>query len=300
MVLERLAGEDIDETIVVDNGGDDETATVVKGAPGSVRLIVPGENLGIAGRNLGAREAVSELVLFLDDDSYPTPGAVRALAEPFARVPGLGAAGGLVRDVDGEGRVLRADDAGTFDWFLRGGRRGFPRDGFPAFFFPEGAAIVRRTAFLAVGGFFEPYFFTLSELDVSTRLIAAGWDVRYVPGAAFAHAKAAAGRTGVDRTLRLRVRNQVWYFWLRFPPALAARRIPAYLFAELLKCVDEGALGAWVGGIADAWRERDRVRPFRQPLPRGVIRRAELNRGRLHVRLFAQKARDRLLGTRRS
>ena len=84
----------------------------------------------------------------------------------FERDPLLGALGGLVRDTDEAGNVLAATGLGSFDWFLRAGQDGpSPAGGFPAFFFPEGGCMLRRSAFLACGGFFEPYFLTVSELD---------------------------------------------------------------------------------------------------------------------------------------
>jgi hypothetical protein len=39
--------------------------------------------------------------------------------------------------------------------------------------------------------------------------------------------------------------------------------------------------------VRDAWRMRDRVQGERRPLPRNTLRKVELNRGRMHVRLLA-------------
>ena len=283
--LDRLAELPFDEVIVVDSGSDG-TAERVR-ARGDAQLVVQ-PDIGAAARNAGAEAAAGELIVMLDDDSSPLPGAVEMLRDAFVKDPGLGLAAGLIRDVDGGGRVLKSDEVGTFDWFLRAGRKGtLPPEGAPTFFFPEGGCMVRRKAFLDVGGFFAPYFFTVSEVDVATRLIGAGWDVRYIPSAVFDHRKApGAGRVG-ERTLRLRVRNQLWYFWLRFPPSVAARRIPTYLLFDLVECLYRGSPGAWIGGIRDAWRLRDTVRSARAPLPRSLVPRAELNRGRLHLRLLA-------------
>ena len=287
-VLDRLEALPVDEVIVVDSGSTDGTADAVRARGGKVRLIDPGGNVAIAGRNIGARAATGEFLLMLDDDSYPLPGAIETLLEVFARSPRLGVAGGLVRDVDDQGRVVKLDELGTFDWWLRGGRRPgpAPADGFPCFFFPEGGSLVRRSAYLEVGGFFEPYFFGTSEVDLATRLLAAGWDVRYVPTAAFDHMKVISGRTGGGLMRRLRVRNQIWYFALRFPTSLAIRRIPAYLAFDLVECAWHGVTRDWAAGIRAAWTERAAIRGMRQPLSREVLRRAELNRGRLHARLL--------------
>ena len=291
--LDRLAGQPLHEVIVVDSG-DDDTSERVRARGDDVRLVKTGD-IGAAARNLGAEAAEGELLLMLDDDSYPQPGCIETLSEAFARDPGLGLIAGLVLEVDRDGEILHTDAVGTFDWFLRAGHRGpVPSEGVPTFFFPEGGCMVRRDAFLEAGGFFAPYFFTVSEVDVATRLIGRGWDVRYLPAAVFEHRKAPGGRADA-RTMRLRVRNQIWYFWLRFPAAVAARRIPAYLLFDLIECTYRGVPGSWLGAIAEAWRERGRVREFRDPLPRSAVRRAELRRGRMHLQLVAHMVRRKLL-----
>lgn len=290
LVLDRLAELPVDEILVVDNGVDLDDF-----ARDGVRLIRPPRNLGIAGRNVAAAEASGELLLMLDDDAYPLPGAIEALVAVFETQPRLGVAGGFVRDVDEAGNVVRQDEVGTFDWFFRGGRRGSPPSfGWPAFFFPEGASMVRREALLDVDGFFEPFFFHCEGVDLATRLLARGWDVRYVPSANFNHMKAEAGRLR-DAGLDLRVRNQLWYFWLHFPLFLAIRRMGAYLVFDLIECTERRALGAWARGIANAWKDRGLIAGSRRPLPRAVIKRAELNRGRLHIRLLFEQLRKRVV-----
>jgi GT2 family glycosyltransferase len=298
VVLERLVELPVDEVLVVDNGSEDDTAELVRARGGSVRLLEQGANLGIAGRNRAAKEASSELLLMLDDDAYPLPGAIEALAERFALDPRLGAAGGFVRDVDGDGRVVRSTELGTFDWWLRSGRKGeAPPEGMPAFFFPEGASMLRRSAYLEVGGFFEPYFYFSSEIDLATRLLAAGWDVRYVPEARFDHMKAQSGRSS-DRALYFRIRNHLWYLWLRFPARVAVPRSAGYLLFDLIDATYQRHPGAWARAIRDAWTKRELVRGERRPVPREIRRRAELNRGRTHVRLLVGQLGRRLPGTR--
>ena len=294
--LRQLEGLGLHEVLVADNDSQDGTAEMVRGWGGAVRLVHEGENLGVAGRNVAVRAATSDLLLMLDDDSWPLEGAVEALVRRFEADPRLGVLGGLVLDVDAAGATLRSTEVGTFDWFLRAGRTDTPPEGLPAFFFPEGACMVRRDAWLEVGGAFEPYFLTLTELDLATRLLAAGWDVRYLPQARFAHAKAEGGRPPSGRILHLRTRNELWYFWLRLPPGRAARRTVAYLLFDLVEATYRGAARDVLAGAAEAWRERGLVRAHRAPVSRAVARRAELNRGRMHLRLLAAMARRRLRG----
>jgi GT2 family glycosyltransferase len=298
-VLERLRSLPIDEVIVHDNSTDDETAAVVRAAPGRVRLLGATENVGIAGRNRAVAQAANPLVLFLDDDSYPLPGAVELLVDQFDADPALGVLGGLVREVADDGSVRLEREVGSFDWWLRNGVTGRPPEaGIPTFFFPEGACMARRDAFLAVGGFYEPFFFASTEIDVATRLLAAGWDVRYQPRAVFDHLKVPAGRATPGDTLRFRIRNHLWYLWLRFPLASALPRMLFYGFFDLVNALYRRAPGAWIGGLLDAWRLRGTVRADRDPIPRGLIRRVEGQRTRLHLRLLSIRARHALLGRR--
>lgn len=280
-MLEALRDLPVDEVIVVENAPNPE----LEEWPG-VHILRPERNLGIAARNLAAREATGDLLLMLDDDSYPLPGAIETLVEAFEREERLGVAGGLVRDVDPETGTENERGTNTFDYWL--GDPGRPDDEVPAFFFPEGASMIRREAFLEVGGYFEPYFQAGAGLDLATTLLARGWDVRYIPAARFVHLKAGSGR---DKSvmLRARVRNQLWYFYRHFPAAVAARRIPAYLAFDLLESVKSGSTGSWGRGIYDAWHDRAAVRGTRDPLPRETIRRAELNRGRRHVHLVTDR-----------
>jgi GT2 family glycosyltransferase len=281
-LLERLP---LEEVIVVDNASTGDSVAVARRHGDRVRVLQLDENVGIAARNIAVRAAGTELVVLLDDDSYPLPGAIQALRAAFEQRPRLAVVGGYVEQVDLEGRVA-GGLVHAFDWFL-GRRKSDDRpDGTAAFFFPEGAAMVRRSAFLEVGGFFEPGFLTVAELDLTTRLVGAGYDVRYLAAARFHHLAAQEGRTPGALSLRYKVRNQIWYFWLRFPISMAARRIPAYLAFDLVEAVYRRQVGAWAGGISDAWRQRGRVRHERRPLPRPALRRAELDRGRLHLRLL--------------
>jgi GT2 family glycosyltransferase len=295
-VLEHLDGEPVHEVVVVDNGPDGAAERQVDGFD-RVRVVRPGRNTGVGGRNHGARAATGELLLMLDDDSYPQPGAVAALAAAFAANPRLGAAGGLVRDVDAAGAVTQSDGPGTFDWLVRAGRSGpVPPEGMSSDFFAEGGVMLRREAFLEVDGFFEPYFFTCSEMDLSTRLLQAGWDVRYFPAAEFDHMKPEGHGAGSRLALQYRIRNNVWYFWLRFPPGVAARRIPAYLAFDLVESVHRGMPGVWPKGVREAWTQRDTVRAYRRPVPRSLVPRVEIKRGRLHLRILLRALRRRLFG----
>ena len=79
--LDALAGQDLTEpyeVVVVDDGSDDDTATLAERSPGPV-TVVRQPCLGPAeARNRGAEAARGEVLAFTDADCFPTPGWLAA------------------------------------------------------------------------------------------------------------------------------------------------------------------------------------------------------------------------------
>jgi GT2 family glycosyltransferase len=227
--------------IVVDNASGDGTAEAVAARFPEVRLVRPGRNMGAVGRNLAVALARTPYVAFSDDDSWWAPGALEAAAGLLDAHPRLGlvAARTLVgpeRDEDPLNRVLAASP-------LPGGDAGVP--GTPVLGFLACASVVRRTAFLAAGGFHPVLFFGAEETLLAYDLAARGWEVRHVPGVVAHHHPGDAGpRTG--RPARL-LRNALLTTWLRRPLRVAAAAT-ARLAAEA--CRDPAAREALRGTAA--------------------------------------------------
>lgn len=99
--------------------------------------------------------------------------------------------------------------------------------GTPLISFLAGASVVRRTAFLAAGGF-EPRLFIGGEEELlASDLLRAGWGLVHVPEVAVHHQPSVAR----DPRLRRRqgIRNTLWFTWLRRPAPAAASRTVAVL-----------------------------------------------------------------------
>ena len=94
------------------------------------------------------------------------------------------------------------------------------------------------------------------------------------------------GRINMKEVIRLRVRNQIWYFCRHFPVSIAARRILAYLAFDFFEATYRKALNGWTRGVLDAWREREAIHNQRTPIDKNLLNRVELNRGRLHIQLL--------------
>jgi GT2 family glycosyltransferase len=202
--------------VAVDNASADGTAAAVEAAFPAVRVIRAPRNLGGAGRNLGVAAADTPYVAFCDDDSWPEPGAIAHAINVLDACPRLALL---------HGRVVGPD--GRDDPFCAGLERsplpaepGMPG---PALLgFMACAAVVRRDAFLAAGGF-EGRFGVGGEEDLlALDLAAAGWwlcyDRRYVVHHHPSPRRPAAGRRATV------VRNALWTAWLRRSLGGAARR----------------------------------------------------------------------------
>ena len=213
--LARLA--DLPErplVVLVDNGSRDGTAEAVEHAFPEVTVLRPGRNLGAVGRTLGVEAARTPLVAFADDDSWWAPGALTRAAEHFAESPRLGLL--AARVLVGPQERLDPTCAGMAQSPLPP-QPGVP--GRPVLGFLACGAVVRRSAYLQVGGFNPVVFFLGEETLLAQDLAAAGWALSYVDDVVAHHHP---GKTG-DRTgrARLQARNALLSTWLRRPLRLA-------------------------------------------------------------------------------
>jgi GT2 family glycosyltransferase len=95
--------------------------------------------------------------------------------------------------------------------------------GHPILGFVACAAVVRRVAFLAAGGFSERLVIGGEEELLSWDLAAAAWELSYVPEIA-AHHDPPPAPGGRPHRREATLRNALWTTWLRrpLPPALGA------------------------------------------------------------------------------
>ena len=163
------------EVIVVDDGSTDETAEILRVYEGRIRVLSQ-PNLGVAAaRNSGAAVASGELLAFLDADDTWLPTKLERQAARFGVEPGIGLVHCGIEEVDARGRQLRTRLDGMEGWVSREMllfRRGVILGG-------GSAAVIRRAAFLEVGGFDEALS-TSSDWDLHYR-IARRYSVGFVP-----------------------------------------------------------------------------------------------------------------------
>jgi N-acetylglucosaminyl-diphospho-decaprenol L-rhamnosyltransferase len=201
------------ELVVVDNGSS------VPLELGPARLVQPEGNLGFGGgANAGAAEARGAILLILNPDAIPEPGALDRLLEGFEAFPD---AAGLAPKLVGPGGESQAG------WQLRRLPspwrlllQAFPFAGMPEEKEPESGAPVeqpaaaalafRREAFLGFDPDFHPAWF--EDVDLALRMKKAGLVLRYWPAAVFRHELGSTvPRLGYGRFLWIYYRNLTRY-----------------------------------------------------------------------------------------
>lgn len=199
--------------IIVDNASDDGTSATVKARYPGVAVMTLSRNMGASARNIGAARAATRYVAFSDDDSWWEPGSLSRAVAVLDEHPGIGliAARTLVestRAPDPLNAIMR-------DSPLPGGDLPGPR----VLGFLAGAAVVRRTAFFAVGGFSEMLFIGGEEDLVAIDLAAAGWTAVYLDQVTACHWPSVIRDDAERRSLL--ARNEVITAWLRRPAVVA-------------------------------------------------------------------------------
>ncbi len=272
--LESIRRQTIDdrEIVVVVNGPDPESEQLLRALDTEVRVTVLDDNYGVgAGRNAGIALARGEILFFLDDDAElrDRDAAARAL-EHFERDSDLGVVGLLVLDAATgavERRCIPFRD------------KRVPQGMTAACYFAGGACAIRRRVFDRVGPYDESLFYAGEELDLSYRLLEAGFRILFDPAIAVIHHF--AGGHGESATPYYYARNRPW---------VAVRHLP--LLCCMTHCVawwgwslasgfrDRAMLAAFrgmrdcVAGMPAVWRER-------QPISRATYRLLAHHNGRL-------------------
>jgi GT2 family glycosyltransferase len=257
--LERLAGlQEGHRVVVVDNGSADDTCRLVRERHPEITLIELGRNLGSAARTAGVRAVEEPYVAFSDDDSWWAPGSLVLAQQALDRHPQLGLVAGrvLVGPAAGEDPTCALMDGSPLA--AAPGQPGSAVLGFLAC-----AAVVRRSAYLAAGGFHPCFGIGGEEKLLALDLAAAGWQLSYLPDVVAHHHP--PSRPDPGRRRRLQVRNGLWCAWLRRPLAGAVgHTISMTRLGVSDKAVAAGLRDA-LGGLLWVCRER---RPVRRELER--------------------------------
>ncbi len=234
-----------DEIILVDNASTDASLAVVHQFP-NVRIMALDENTGFArGNNLAITSAApsSNWIALLNPDAFAEPDWLETLIHAARARPDCAVFGSRLLDatrphlLDGDGDAYHVSG---LVWRIGHGnpvssQSDQPREVFSAC---AAAALYRRDAFNAVGGFDEDYFCYVEDVDLGFRLRLAGHRCLHVP-TSIAHHQG-SGTTGgqhSDFALYHGHRNRVWTFVKDMPGVLFWMLLPLHVTLNLFSII---------------------------------------------------------------
>lgn len=239
----RAAGEAPAEVVVVDNASRDGSADRAQADFPAARVIRNRSNRGFpAAANQGMRTSRSPWVFLLNPDAKIAAGTLPGLVEAAERHPRWGAVGVLTRNPDGSvypsARKVPSYTEAVFHAvlhpFVNDNRwsRAYTMDGWDRSserrvdWVSGSSMLLRRRALDDVGLFDEGYFMYVEDLDLCTRMRAAGWEVWFTPALDVVHVGATATR-GRRAMTREHSRSMYRYFVRHRSPGGRALLRPA-------------------------------------------------------------------------
>lgn len=234
-----------DEIILVDNASSDGSLALARRFP-EVRVVALDSNTGFARGNniaIAAAAPTSTWIALLNPDAYAAPDWLATLLQAARARPDCAVFGSRLLDatrpqqLDGDGDAYHISG---LVWRIGhgnpvSGQPDQPREVFSAC---AAAALYRRDALNAAGGFDEDYFCYVEDVDLGFRLQLAGHRCLQVPQSIVHHV--GSGTTGgqhSDFALYHGHRNLVWTFVKNMPGALFWILLPMHVALNLFSLI---------------------------------------------------------------
>jgi len=227
-VLRALNPAPLEILITADGCTDDTVETVRREVPDAKLIINETGRGSVASRDRMMRAAHGDLVLALDDDSYPEqPDCLARIAPLFEQNSKLAIAH-FPQRTDEYPATLTQTDFGPAQL-----TRSFANSG----------AVLRRAVYLALPGFPPEFFHMYEEPDYGLQCVGAGYEVLYTPVVTIRHHYSGQTRSEL-RNHHRHSRNEFWSVLLRCPFPQCVGLILYRIFSQLRYAAKRGA--GWV------------------------------------------------------
>jgi GT2 family glycosyltransferase len=217
------------EVLVTADGCTDETVAMVKAEMPNAKMIVNATGKGsVVSRDRMMREARGDLVLALDDDSYPEQlDCLARIVPSFEQRPEL-AVLHFPQRTDEYPETLAQTNFG-----LEHSTRSFANSG----------AVLRRSTYLQLPGFEPRFFHMYEEPDYALQCVAAGYDVLFSPILTIRHHYSGQARDEI-RVHHRHARNELWSTLMRCPFPFAIGMVAWRVFSQFRYACKRG--WSWV------------------------------------------------------
>jgi GT2 family glycosyltransferase len=214
--LEQLNPPPLEVLITTDGCTEDVVKAIREEFP-KARLFVNEIGLGsVASRDRMMREARGDLVLALDDDSYPEQSdCISRIVPSFKQRPNLAVLH----------FPLRTDEYPETVAQTNFGSEHLTRS------FGNGGAVLRRSTYLQLPGFESRFFHAYEEPDYALQCVAAGYDVRFSPAITIRHHYSGQARDEI-RIHHRHARNEFWSTVMRCPFPFAVGIVVWRVFSQ--------------------------------------------------------------------
>src|SRR5262245_25076981 len=205
------------EVLITIDGSTENVIEAVNAELPQARVFVNQIGLGsVASRDEMMREARGDLVLALDDDSYPEQlDCVSRIVAFFEKRPRL-AVLSFPQRTDEYSETLTQTDFGS-EHLTRS--------------FANSGAVLRRTNYLELAGFESRFYHMYEEPDYALQCIAAGSDVLFSPIVTIRHHYSGHARDEI-RIHHRHARNEFWSTLMRCPLPFAVGMIAWRIFSQ--------------------------------------------------------------------
>jgi len=273
--LRSIQTQDSDqyEIVVVDNASNDETTQLMESQFPDVAFKRLPQNVGATnGRNEAFAMARGSICVLIDDDAeLLDPRATDKIARYFEEDPNLGILALNVVNPYTGGVDLKC---------LPRRDKKVQRDDFACTYFCGAGAAIRKEAFDKAGGFWGKLFIYVEELDLSYRILDAGYTGWYSTKIEVLHKETPRARPS-QRLTRSMARNRIW---------VAVRNLPLpYMLSSALAWVGKMAwcslrqkqFGAFLTGLGEAVEGLGEAFQLRRPLKASTLQLLRKHSGRL-------------------
>lgn len=277
-----------DELFIVDSGSAPEQTPKPEDWPPGARLHIAGANIGFAAANNWAvGQSSCTLVCLLNPDAFPEPTWLGALEEAARQYPLTAAFGSTQVSASMPGRLDGLGDCYHVAGLPWRGGFGAAQATTPILsgevFSPcAAAALYRRDAWLAVGGFDESFFCYCEDVDLGFRLRLAGHSVRQVGDAVVHHVGGASSGRRSDFAVFHGTRNRLWVFVKCMPGWAFWMFAPAHITMTLAILVWSALRGtgrptrrgvaAALDGWSTIWKARTQTQRLRRAPPSALLK----------------------------
>jgi GT2 family glycosyltransferase len=255
------------EVIIVDNVSTDGTPEMLEEEFGSaVRVIRRTVDSPTAGRNEGFRCAKGDFILSLANDLVILdPEMIGKAVALFNQFPKVGLLTLRIAGIEDPGSPLREH------WwhpvpFEIGKDRFFLTD-----YFSEGALFIRASTVRATAGYDDEFFACFESVDLTFRILRAGYDILYVPTIGTVELQVSRNERKTRSTRNYYfLRNKIWTAWKNCPLLRAISFVGPRVLKDGALSLRYGWVDLWFRALSEGIAAPAIIRRKRDPLPPSV------------------------------